>query len=432
MAEERAMTILALPDEVLHAVFHYLPWQDLLSLACTTKLMSSLATDEALWESSAKYDYPSEARWQQEEKQPRWRSFCRQQVRRRTNWEAGKLGHWGTGTHDTIFSITVAERDFVLTCSGDGELEVGRLTADGVEHLGGIGCHTAPSLGFSYCPETKRALVGGVDGALSLWKINVDAHRRLNIGSMGVREMRDWLDARGVSYRDCVEKKDIVQRLRDTRAVRLGEQLRVIRDAHGGNIVSTISHKQLLISSSHDCLIKLWDADSGECKSELAGSPAEIESLFYSEAAALLLSGNKAAQVQLWDVERGETTGSLAAVHGAWVWALHTSPDGRQAWSGDARGEVFGWDLRAPMAPVAHVQSPIAACVAGMSFDQDVLAVSSFDGAVRLYTPELRQFDKPLVAVRGSRLTRCFMQKNGCILAGSLNAGWHVWHADWQ
>ena len=107
---------------------------------------------------------------------------------------------------------------------------------------------------------------------------------------------------------------------------------------------------RLASAGGRDCVVKLWDAETGRELSRLAGHTVTghvdaVGCLAFSPDGRLLASGGWGDKaVKLWDVAAGRELASLGG-HTDHVECVGFSPDGRRLASGDNGGTVKYWDV---------------------------------------------------------------------------------------
>lgn len=138
-----------------------------------------------------------------------------------------------------------------LYVAADGELKVSLAG-----HRGSV---TAASFG----PSGSLLATGGVDGDVVVWDVTAES---------GLRRLR----------------------------------------GHVGGITDLVFVGEgLLISSSKDCLVKVWDVDSGTCAQTLVGHRSEVWSLDVDASGSLLVSGASDGHLRVFSASTFEPMGSV-------------------------------------------------------------------------------------------------------------------------
>jgi WD40 repeat protein len=142
----------------------------------------------------------------------------------------------------------------------------------------------------------------------------------------------------------------------------------------------------LLASGSDDRLVRLWDIDTGECLTTLAGHTSMVYVVSFSPDGMLLASGSDDRLIKLWDVHSGTCLKTLEG-HTNVVWSVQFSPKGRILASGSHDRTVKLWDIHSGecLKTLDH-----AAEIWSIAFspDGETLASSSTAGSIQLWQVE--------------------------------------------
>lgn len=100
----------------------------------------------------------------------------------------------------------------------------------------------------------------------------------------------------------------------------------------------------LLAVGGHDCLVKLYDVQSGEERGPALPKLANwVSSLAFSPQGRLLVAGGGGSQMKFWNLDAGAEERTIEG-HVEWTWALAFHPSGSLVASGGMDGELFLWD----------------------------------------------------------------------------------------
>ncbi len=100
---------------------------------------------------------------------------------------------------------------------------------------------------------------------------------------------------------------------------------------------------QLLASGGHDCIVKIWNVDTGECLQTLQGHTEAAWSLSWRGDGQMLASGGFDSTIRLWDIHTGECRQTLSG-HASMVFAVAWHPDLRRLASGSSDTTIKIWD----------------------------------------------------------------------------------------
>ncbi len=105
----------------------------------------------------------------------------------------------------------------------------------------------------------------------------------------------------------------------------------------------------LLVSSSDDQTVRLWNAETGECLHILRGHSQGIRSIAFSPGGELLASSSDDQTICLWDVAGSplEQPRRILRGHAGRIRTIAFSPDGKTLASGSDDGTIKLWDVQA-------------------------------------------------------------------------------------
>merc|ERR1719231_228094 len=189
---------------------------------------------------------------------------------------------------------------------------------------------------------------------------------------------------------------------------------------HTAGVWAVAAAPGLLFSGSEDKTVRVWDADTAECKHVLEGHTEKVRSLHYRSEEGVLYSGANDGRVIVWNTSTGEQVRSYdgqggwitaIAVRGglvvasstdktvnvydkasgerlstvtneSWVSSLAIGEDGNTVYAGVGDGSVCAWtakgaELRFKLS--AHLEFH---AVSALLLDGDTLLVAGWDGCV--------------------------------------------------
>ena len=99
-----------------------------------------------------------------------------------------------------------------------------------------------------------------------------------------------------------------------------------------------------LASAGEDCLIKIWDMNTGQIMSAIAGHQKQIWAIAFSSDGQILASAGDDKTVKLWSMSTGEVIRTLYG-HKNRIWSVAFSPDAKALVSGSDDRIVKLWDV---------------------------------------------------------------------------------------
>lgn len=171
-----------------------------------------------------------------------------------------------------------------------------------------------------------------------------------------------------------------------------------------------------LASAGEDGTIRLWDVASGEQRKALVGGGSVLNVVF-SPNGALLASVGDDRTIRLWDAATGRRLTQLACQQRAYR-ALAFSPSGTLLASGSAHGAVALWEVATGTRRADLTGHQGAVLGVAFSPDGTLLASASADGTIQLREVATGQHTGRLTHHRGAVLDVAF-SADGCLLASA-------------
>ncbi|KJU81512.1 repeat-containing protein [Candidatus Magnetobacterium bavaricum] len=150
-----------------------------------------------------------------------------------------------------------------------------------------------------------------------------------------------------------------------------------------------------LASGALDCLIKLWDLETGNLINTLSGHMKGVRSVAFSPNGKQLVSGALDCLIKLWDLETGSLINTLS-VHTGDVYSVVFSPDGKKLASGSEDKTINLWDVKTGNLLKTLSEHTKAVMSVAFSPDGKQLASGSLDSTIKLWNVETGSLFKTL------------------------------------
>ncbi len=239
-------------------------------------------------------------------------------------------GHFGA-VRNAIFSPDGAR---IATISNDKTARVWELGSG--KEIAVLRGHDQDIWGVAFHPDGKRLLTASDDKTAQLWNLEEGGKPTLFL-----KDEEKYFN--GVAFSPDGKRvgtifTDSLPRLWDVN----GQFIRAFR-GHEGVVLSVAFHGNLLLTTSEDKSVRLWDATTGEALIVLRGHDGEVQSADISPNGRILATASLDGTARLWDLRapRGITVLSGFA---AKVWSSAFSPDGKYVLTASADRTARLWE----------------------------------------------------------------------------------------
>ena len=199
--------------------------------------------------------------------------------------------------------------------------------------------------------------------------------------------------------------------------------------AHQENITCVcVSSNGLIVSSSDDCEIRIWDLE-GNIIATCRGHSALVHHIAISPDEQTIISGSADNTVRLWNLQ-GRPLGDSLRGHGFLVCSVAFSPDGRKIASGSADNTVRLWSLDG-----SSIGQPFRGhtdSILSVAFSPDglMIASGSADNTVRLWSLDGSPIGTPFESHTASVNSIVFSPDGQTIASGSADNTLRLWSLD--
>ena len=199
-------------------------------------------------------------------------------------------------------------------------------------------------------PLENLVAVGGLDGAIRLWDLEIRNKLATLRSDMHKRTGHEGLvTSLAISADSALLASGHLDGAIHVWGLDTGEEIRVKlgHDAAVGAIAFSPDGKTLA-SGGQDSALKLWELDAlrlGEARRRLHRQPAGVSTLVYARDGAVIITGHTNRLLRVQDALTGRLTATLRG-HGAGITCLCTSPDGNLIASGGQDRTVRIFDLQ--------------------------------------------------------------------------------------
>jgi len=133
--------------------------------------------------------------------------------------------------------------------------------------------------------------------------------------------------------------------------------------------------------------VKLWDVEKGLCVSSFSGHTKKVNDVHCDNNQVLIVSSSDDGTIKLWDSRIGKDFRTLRVHTGDAVVCAKMRSTGRDniLVSGSDTGKVAVWDMHAPYCITTHTQSTHAVCDVDFDNANNVVFAAFADGSCTVF-----------------------------------------------
>ena len=195
------------------------------------------------------------------------------------------------------------------------------------------------------------------------------------------------------------------------------------------NSVAFSPDGKILVSSSSDDTIKLWNVETKEVITTLTEHSSDIESVAFSPDGKILASASRDSTIKLWNVETKEVITTLTG-HSSDIESVAFSPDGKTLASGSDDNTIKLWNVKTKQVIATFFGRSSDIESVAFSPNSKILAGASRDNTIRLWDVETKQKITTLTG-HSSDVESVTFSPDGKILAsGSWDDSIKIWDVE--
>nr|WP_228035597.1 serine/threonine-protein kinase [Oculatella sp. LEGE 06141] len=193
------------------------------------------------------------------------------------------------------------------------------------------------------------------------------------------------------------------------------------------NTIAISPDGKLLISGSDDYTLKLWNLHTGALLRTLTGHSRDVNTVAITPDGKLLASGGEDRTIRLWQLNSGVPLKTLVGVAGM-VKAIAISSDGKLLASGGLDNKIKLWSLQSGdrlNTWQGHLNSVNAVAIAP---DNQLMATGSKDKTVKLWNLRTGELLRTLSAHSRDVNTLAITPNGKALISGSSDTTIKVWN----
>ncbi|CAO3683639.1 unnamed protein product [Rhizopus stolonifer] len=246
--------------------------------------------------------------------------------------------------------------------------------------------HTNGVMCVQFCEISKRVITGSLDKTVKVWSLETGQLLRTLIGH--TREVR------ALQFDDAKLVTGAMDNALKIWNYHTGQCIRTL-EGHTGGVLSLHFDSRTMASGSTDHTVRVWNFDLGECCT-LVGHTQWVNSVRICLEGKMLISSSDDASVRLWDLQSrscvrvfqghvGQVQMALPSPHG-FRHRLNGSPDSPIIISSALDNTIKMWDItngKCLRTLFGHIQG-----IWGLDFDKLRIVSGSHDKTLRVWDAE--------------------------------------------
>jgi WD40 repeat protein len=398
------MNVQELPEEIRLTVFASLPPKDLLVASLVCKEWYHLAQDRSFWRFFSVQQFSHEIQSSVNLKASAdvdWKLLYKNRIEVHKRWKKGEAKLTSLRGHNgTVFCVNLLKENTQIASAGDDRaIKIWDVQKGQLEY--NIEGNEYGFLSLTYSPENQMIIGGDYQGTVKVWRLNME--RRSQLSSMSIRELKDILKAKNISFADCFEKQDLITKILNSRALPTIDPVYSL-NAHYGTVIGLHSYKNILASGARDSAIALTDLSNGQLIKKLAGHHNGVNCVNLYDNGTKLASASNDYTAKLWDLEKGEVLKTFKG-HGGWVWGLAMNEEIGLMATSSTDATIFLWDTKSATRITTFKEHQLEVAGITADFQNHRLVSASFSGEVHVHDLRMGRLQTK-IKVSNNRLTR--------------------------
>ncbi|MCK9385803.1 MAG: NACHT domain-containing protein [Nevskia sp.] len=184
-----------------------------------------------------------------------------------------------------------------------------------------------------------------------------------------------------------------------------------------------------IVSASGDTTLRIWDAETGACRSVLRGHENRVTGCAWSPDGHAIVSANEDKTLRIWDPETGACRSVLRG-HENTVTACAWSPDGHAIVSANEDKTLRIWDAEtgACRSVLRGHENTVTACA--WSPDGHAIVSANEDKTLRIWDPETGACRSVLPGHEGGVTACAWSPDSHAIVSASEDKTLRIWEAE--
>lgn len=217
--------------------------------------------------------------------------------------------------------------------------------------------HEKPLNALALTPDGMKIATGAGDGNIMIWDTNngkclntIKVKAKYNLP--GITALAITPDGRQIISGSKDSTIDVwmmdtyknIRSLIGHKTIKYSNEQRAFPKAQGITTLAVSPSGTRIVSAGSDCMIKIWDIESGKCLRTLKEHRRFVADIAITPDSEYLVSASYDSRLKIWEIETGRCVRTLNGHLGP-VRSVKITPDGKHAISGSSDGTLRVWDL---------------------------------------------------------------------------------------
>ncbi|KNB07800.1 hypothetical protein FOXG_19913 [Fusarium oxysporum f. sp. lycopersici 4287] len=182
-------------------------------------------------------------------------------------------------------------------------------------------------------------------------------------------------------------------------------------------------------SASDDNIIRIWNAETGECEQEVKGHSSYVNSIVFSHDSKKVASASDDKTIRIWNAETGKSEQVLEG-YSTYVTSVVFSHDSKKVASGSSDKTIRIWNVETGKSE--QLLEGHSNKVSSVMFSHDLkkVASGSYDNTIRIWNAETGKSEQVLEGYSSYVTSVVFSHDSKKVASGSSDKTIRIWNVE--